>query len=73
MDEVHAGDSYLSHSDWRLHFGLGQAQVVSEATIQWPSGTVTKLVKLPVNRSLTIVEGKGIVGEAAQSKAQKKQ
>ncbi|MGH9935978.1 MAG: CRTAC1 family protein, partial [Blastocatellia bacterium] len=28
IDEVHAGDSYLSHSDWRLHFGLGKAATV---------------------------------------------
>jgi len=72
LDEVHAGDSYLSHSDWRLHFGLGQAQAVNEATIQWPSGTVTKLGKLPINRTLTIVEGKGIVGESTPPKTPKK-
>jgi hypothetical protein len=72
VDEVHAGDSYLSHSDWRLHFGLGQAQAVNDATIQWPSGAVTKLGKLPINRTLTIVEGKGIVSEPTQSKTPKK-
>lgn len=67
VDEVRAGDSYLSHSDWRLHFGLGRAQTVSELTIQWPSGAVEKLTKLAVNRTLTVVEGKGIIGADAKT------
>ena len=71
LDEVHAGDSYLSHSDWRLHFGLGRAETVAEAVIQWPSGAVTKLEKLPVNRTLTVVEGKGIVSDSVQPKYRK--
>jgi len=67
VDEVHAGDSYLSHSDWRLHFGLGKAQTINEAAVQWPSGAVTKLNKLAANKTYTIIEGKGIVGEEAKT------
>lgn len=76
IDEVRAGDSYLSHSDWRLHFGLGKAQTVNELTIRWPSGQVEKLTNLMVNRALTIVEGKGVIGDGAKpetrTKTQKK-
>ncbi|MDQ3009855.1 MAG: CRTAC1 family protein [Acidobacteriota bacterium] len=72
LGEVHAGDSYLSHSDWRLHFGLGSATAVIELTIQWPSGATEKIPKPPVNRSLTIVEGKGIVDDASKTKPRKK-
>ncbi len=57
IDEVHSGDSYISHSDWRLHFGLGEAKVVDEVVIQWPSGMVEKLAKLPVDRAVKIIEG----------------
>jgi enediyne biosynthesis protein E4 len=69
IDEVHAGDSYLSHSDWRLHFGLARAQAVSELIIKWPSGQTERLTKLSVNRTLTISEGKGIVGDNAKPDA----
>jgi enediyne biosynthesis protein E4 len=56
VDEVRAGDSYLSHSDWRLHFGLGKVTTVDELTIQWPSGMRQKLIKQPVDRVLTVRE-----------------
>ncbi len=56
IDEVHAGDSYISHSDWRLHFGLGKAMTVDEITVRWPSGKVEKLTKVAVNRVMKIVE-----------------
>jgi hypothetical protein len=59
IDEVHGGDSYLSHSDWRLHFGLGQSKLVDEITIRWPTGAVEKLTKVEVDRVVSIKEGKG--------------
>lgn len=72
IDEVHSGDSYLSHSDWRLHFGLGAATEVKELAVQWPDGTTEKIAKPPINRSLTIIEGKGIVDDTSKSKPVKK-
>lgn len=59
VDEVRSGDSYLSHSDWRLHFGLGTARAIEQVEIQWPNGGVEKLKGLPINQMLTITEGKG--------------
>lgn len=59
VDEVRSGDSYLSHSDWRLHFGLAEARAVEQVEIQWPNGSVEKLKNLPINQTLTIAEGKG--------------
>jgi hypothetical protein len=56
IDEVRAGDSYISHSDWRLHFGLGKATTVDEITVRWPSGKTEKLTKVGVNRVMKIVE-----------------
>ncbi|MCW5969582.1 MAG: CRTAC1 family protein [Blastocatellales bacterium] len=58
VDEVRAGDSYLSHSDWRLHFGLGTAKSVDEIEIRWPTGKVQKLTKVALNRVMTITEEK---------------
>ena len=59
MDEVRSGDSYLSHSDWRLHFGLAEARAVEQVEIQWPNGSVEKLKNLPINQTLILTEGKG--------------
>jgi enediyne biosynthesis protein E4 len=56
IDEVHAGDSYISHSDWRLHFGLGAATMVDEITVRWPGGAVEKLTNVKANQVLKIVE-----------------
>ncbi|HKC89578.1 MAG TPA: CRTAC1 family protein [Blastocatellia bacterium] len=58
VDEVRAGDSYISHSDWRLHFGLGAATVVDEITIRWPGGGVEKLTKVKADQVVKIVERK---------------
>ncbi len=56
VQEVYAGDSYLSHSDWRLHFGLGSAKIVDEIEIKWPNGKVEKKTKIAANQVLKIVE-----------------
>jgi hypothetical protein len=53
---VHAGDSYISHSDWRLHFGLGKATTVDEIEIKWPSGKIEKMEKIAADRVVTITE-----------------
>jgi hypothetical protein len=56
IEEVYAGDSYLSHSDWRLHFGLGAAKTVDEISIRWPNGAVEKMTKVAADRVVTITE-----------------
>ncbi|MGH9799060.1 MAG: CRTAC1 family protein, partial [Blastocatellia bacterium] len=56
VDEVRAGDSYISHSDWRLHFGLGAATMVDEIKIRWPNGKVETMAKVAANQTLKIIE-----------------
>jgi enediyne biosynthesis protein E4 len=38
MREVKSGGSFLSQSDLRQHFGLGDAKSIDALTIRWPSG-----------------------------------
>ena len=58
-----SGGSYLSSSDMRVHFGLGETAKVDAAEIHWPSGKVEN-VRLPaVDRIFTIEEGRGVTGE----------
>jgi hypothetical protein len=56
MDEVRSGGSYLSQSDLRLHFGVGQATSIDRLEINWPSGIHQMETELPVNRMLVLRE-----------------
>jgi hypothetical protein len=55
------GGSYLSSHDMREVLGLGTAAKVDWVEIKWPqpSGRVERLTDLPIDRYVTIVEGKG--------------
>jgi len=61
IGEVHSGDSYLSQSDMRLHFGVGKMTKIDLVEVHWPSGTVDKVTGVGVNRILSIKEGQGEV------------
>ena len=58
--EVKSGSSYLGQSDLRVHVGLGDAAVVDRVEIKWPSGRAERVEKPPVNRILTVHEGRGV-------------
>jgi enediyne biosynthesis protein E4 len=62
-DEVRSGDSYISQSDLRLHFGLEKRTKVDLIEIRWPSGTVDKITGARVNSIVSIKEGTGIVDQ----------
>jgi len=55
------GRSYQSAQDPRLHFGLGGQSKIDAVEIRWPSGIVTKLSNIDVDRIIAIKEGEGIV------------
>ena len=62
IDEVHSGDSLMSMSDLRLHFGLGDARKVELLEVKWPAtGQVEQFRDLGVNQIVEIQEGSGIV------------
>jgi hypothetical protein len=56
IDEVRSGGSYLSQSDLRLHFGVGQASELSEIRVQWPSGRSTIVRNMRSNQYLLLRE-----------------
>jgi hypothetical protein len=58
---VHSGSSYCSASDLTLIFGLKQDSVVTRLTVEWPSGKIQELTKIPANRFIKIDETKGLV------------
>ena len=50
---------YMSNSEPRLHFGLGDDTVINRVTVSWPSGHTQVLTNLPVDRRITITEPSG--------------
>jgi len=59
--DVRSGGSYVSNSDLKLHFGLGDATTISDVEIHWPNGPVEH-VKLPgIDRVFSVQQGKGVV------------
>jgi enediyne biosynthesis protein E4 len=60
-DEVRSGDSYISQSDLRLHFGLEKRTRIDLIEIRWPSGAIDKVTGVGVNKILTIKEGQGLI------------
>lgn len=64
---LRSGSSYLSQSELVLTFGLAAHTKADEVEIQWPSGQVDKLSNVGAGQTITVQEGKGIVGNRAYS------
>jgi len=47
---------YLSQNDSRVHFGLGEAEIIDKIEIKWPSGTKQVLEQVASNQILKIKE-----------------
>ena len=52
--EIAAGGSYLSHSDQRAHFGLGNRSAVDAVEVRWPGGGLQSLGPMPADRLVRI-------------------
>jgi hypothetical protein len=65
---LRSGSSYLSQSELVLTFGLGTQTKADTVEIQWPSGQVDKLSNLNAGQTVTVEEGKGVVGNRSYSK-----
>ena len=59
-----AGGSYLSSHDPREVIGLGRATSLDGLEIRWPrpSTLVERIEKVPIDRYVKVVEGRGMVG-----------
>jgi hypothetical protein len=48
--ELHAGSSYLSSEDPRVHFGLGSARRVSKLEVRLPDGRAIRRANVAADR-----------------------
>jgi len=56
VDQVMGGMSYLSQSEYALHFGLGKNENIDSITIHWPSGIIQKLYNVSIDQEIVITE-----------------
>ncbi len=56
-----SGGGYLSQSDPRIHFGLGADQKVDSLKIYWLDGTVEEVTGVPVDSTIKVQKGRGIL------------
>ena len=60
IDEVHAGGSYNSTNDTRLHFGLGSEATINKIEVLWPSGLHQEFTQIQADAIYEIKEGEPI-------------
>ncbi len=60
VQEVRPGRSYLSSSDLRLHFGLGDRARVGQLEIRWPSGQTQQFTNIDADQFLVVREDGGL-------------
>jgi hypothetical protein len=65
--EVAGGGSYLSQSDLRAHFGLGESTKVDSVEIRWPSGLRQLFHDIAADRFYEVEEGKNQLSPAPPS------
>ena len=56
-DQIMGGRSYCSAQDLRALFGLGAALRVEHLEVRWPSGRRQRLLDVPRNTYLRLLEG----------------
>jgi hypothetical protein len=56
MQEVHRSGGFCASNDPRVHFGLGNATVIDELEIRWPSGVIQKFGAVKSRQILHIKE-----------------
>ena len=59
IDEVRSGGSFISQNDFRVHFGLGKADM-ADISLRWPDGKTESFTGIAAGQIVTIEEGKGI-------------
>jgi hypothetical protein len=57
--DVISGAVYCSQNDMTLHFGLGAATKVDKLEIQWANGALEAFDVPAIDKTVTIIQGKG--------------
>lgn len=55
--QLTAGDGYMASNERLVQFGLGSTTKIDRVQIHWPSSAISELKSVPVDCTLTVVEG----------------
>jgi hypothetical protein len=66
---VRSGGSYASHSDLRVHVGLGQAARADAVEVAWPGGRRERFGPFDADRFVTLEEGSGAAVLRSEAKS----
>ena len=69
LGEVRSGGSYLSQSDLRLHFGLGDAASIDKVEVLWPDGSAQTFEHVAADRFYHLKEGGELTAETIAVRA----
>ncbi len=69
---VSGASGYCSQSSYTVHFGLGDADEVTEVEVIWPSGEVDVFTNVEASKRYTITESEGISSNKSQERIFKK-
>ena len=51
-----SNSGYLSQSDYRIHFGVGDHEWIDKIEIRWPTGKIQTLTNIKVNQIIDVTE-----------------
>ncbi|HEY5228625.1 MAG TPA: ASPIC/UnbV domain-containing protein, partial [Opitutaceae bacterium] len=57
---IGTGAGYASQNELRAHFGLGDATVADQVTIEWPSGVAQTLTNVAAKQFLSVTESSSV-------------
>ncbi len=71
VKQLLAGDGYMASNERMVQFGIGDADVVRQLRISWPSGDDLSISDVPVDVTLELVEGRraGVCWRGSQPEA----
>jgi len=58
--KITASSGYCSQNSYTVHFGLGNASIIDEIEVVWPSGIIESFTDIAINGLYTIIEEGGI-------------
>jgi hypothetical protein len=67
LGEVRSGGSYLSQSDFALHFGLGTAATVDKVEVMWPQGGTQVFTGVQADRFYRLKQGSATLADEGKS------
>jgi hypothetical protein len=66
--EITAQNTFMGHNSLRAHFGLGNADIIEELIVEWPSGKSDRFRNIRVNALYHLTEGVPILKQVEGSK-----